>query len=70
MLKNHIAFKFLAVLVCALSLLVSLASGAGIIILIEEGLYENSIQELQEQNKENTLWGIAQNLAVRYAGMH
>ena len=69
-MKNHIAFKFLAVLVCALSLLVSLASGAGIIILIEAGLYENSLQELQEQSQENTLWGIAQNLAVRYAGMH
>ena len=42
-----LAFVFVAL--SALSLLVSLASGAGIIILIEEGLYENSIQELQEQ---------------------
>ena len=69
-MKNHIVFKFLAILVCALSLLVSLASGAGIIILIEAGLYENSLQEVQAQTQENTLWGIAQNLAVRYAGMH
>ena len=67
-MKNHIVFKFLAVVICALALLVSLASGVGVVALAEAGLYESTLEQLMQQNTEVHLQRIAQNLAEQYAG--
>ena len=67
-MKNHIIFKFLAVAVCALMLLVSLGSGVGVIVLAEAGLYERSVQDLKQDSVEALLHRAAQSLATRYAG--
>ncbi len=46
-MKYHMVFKFLAVLLCACCLLVSIGAGIGIFALVESGLYETTVEELR-----------------------
>ena len=66
-MKYHIAFKFLAVLLCACCLLVSLGAAAGIVTLAEAGLYDNTVQQLQKDTQESRLRFIAEDIAYEYA---
>jgi len=47
--KNHIAFKFLAVLLCAASLLGAVGSGLGIFALTEGDLYDKTVEQVYEE---------------------
>ena len=67
-MKNHIVFKFIAIALCALALLTSVASGIGIALLAYADLYENTVEQLQLEQIQQHLQLSAQNLAVRYAG--
>ncbi len=66
-MKNHIAIKFLALLLCACSLLAVVGSAAGVIFVAQAGLYTQDISELKEQTKEDDLQQLAQNVVARYA---
>ena len=68
-MRNHIAFKFLAVFLAALSLFAALGSGIGIFVFTAAGLYEESVEELYEENMESTRRHFAVNLAHRYASL-
>ena len=66
-MKNHIAFKFLAVLLCALTLLGSFVCIIGIAVLEQNDLYESDVPALEADYKERLLSYAAKNVLRRYA---
>ncbi len=69
-MRNHIAIKFVAIFLAALSLFVAVGSGAGIIALTASDLYNNSVDSRYDEQMANTRRNFAVNLAHRYASMH
>ena len=67
-MKYHIAFKFLAILLCAACLLVSVAAGIGIFALVESDLYNRTVDQLRKDNQESRLRLIAEDIAWDYVG--
>ena len=65
-MKYHIAFKFLAILLCAACLLVSVAAGIGIFALVESDLYNRTVDQLRKDNQEYRLRFIAEDIAWDY----
>ena len=47
-MKYNIAFKFLAVLLCAACLLGAVGSAAGILVLTEGELYDKTVPQVRE----------------------
>ena len=45
-MKNHIIFKFIAVLLCAASLMGAVGGVLGIVLLSSSGLYDVSVEEM------------------------
>ena len=68
-MKNHIAFKFLAIALCALALLSSVASGAGIVALTAAGLYDKTVNQVREESIKSIGKGMAHDVALHYASM-
>jgi len=66
-LKNHIVFKFLAILLCAAMLLTGLAGAVGIFALNETGLYYRTFDEAYGDYLERELEQAGQEIAQRYA---
>lgn len=66
-MKNHILIKFLAIVLAACCMLLSIASGVGIAVLISVGLYDNSVEDLQQARMRNVLESMAEQLAAKYA---
>ena len=66
-MKNHIIFKFLAIFLCAGSLLVCAASAVGVFAVAEAGLYTGTVEDIQERYLRGELNNLADDLAVRYA---
>ena len=66
-MKYHIAFKFLAILLCAACLLVSVAAGIGIFALVEADLYNQTVDQVRMENQEYRLRFIAEDIAWDYA---
>ena len=54
-MKNHIAFKFLAVLLCTLALFGSVASTGAIMALTGAGLYDKTVQQVRDAEVKS--WG-------------
>ena len=69
-MKYHIAFKFLAVALCAAFLLVTLGSAAGILALASQGLYGTSLDAMLEHAEENALERYAQYVGARFASVN
>ena len=69
-MRNHIAIKFIAIFLAALSLFVAVASGAGIVVPTVSDLYQNSVDSLYNEQMASTRRDFAVNLAHRYASMH
>ena len=69
-MKYHIAWKFLAFLLCTLFLLLSVSSAIGILVLADSGLYNNTVDEIQWQRMESNLRQFANSLAKRYAAVN
>ena len=65
-MKNHIAIKFLAVLLCALSLFTSIASVIGIAVLEREDIYAQDVPAIIEETKLRVLSGAAKAVAGQY----
>ena len=69
-MRNHIIFKFLAIFLCACSLLVCVGSAVGIIFIAEQGLYAGTVADIQDQQLRTNLNGLADEIAVRYAAQN
>ena len=69
-MKNHIIFKFLAVLLCAASLLGSVGSALGVFALTEGDLYDKTVEQVYEE--QLTLQGqhFADQTAITYASLN
>ncbi len=66
-MKNHIALKFLAILLCTVTLLGSILCVVGIAWLEQNELYEQDLDEMLEHSQERTLYSLAWTVAWRYA---
>ncbi len=69
-MRNHVAFKFVAILLCAAALLGAVGSAAGMLVLTELGLYDQTVDQMIEQNTQEHGQYYAQDLALRYASVH
>ena len=85
-MRNHIIFKFLAIVLCAAALLAAVGGGLGIFVMTESELYEKSVDELYYERLENYaldyginrwqffasqhLGGASSELAADYYGNH
>ena len=67
MKKYHIAYKFLAILLCACALLTGIAGAISVYAVADQGLYAYSVDELRYQSTYRELTGLAENLSIRYA---
>ena len=66
-MKDHLAFKFLALVLCACALLVTVASVVGVVGFIRIGLYSNSLEDLQDKQMSDDLGALAERTAMYYA---
>lgn len=66
-MRYNIAFKFLAVALCALMLLAALAGGFGILALLEGGLFDKTVAEVREEKIQNSGLGFSMQVAAHYA---
>ena len=66
-MKNHIVFKFLAIFLCACSLLVCAASAVGVFAVADAGLYTGTVEDIQVRYLWADLHSLADKLAVRFA---
>ena len=66
-MKHAIPVKFIAVLLCAASLLAAVAGGLSIVILAESGLYDKNANELYAEQMEDQAYWFAEGLAQSYA---
>ena len=66
-MKNHIIFKFLAVLLCAASLLGTVGGALGVFALTEADLYDRSAEEVYAEQLEIRGRDFAEYTARRYA---
>ena len=69
-MKHHVAVKFIAIVLAALALLGALSSAAGILVLMGFDLYNESVDELYEQQTTSERRAFAVNLAHRYASLN
>ena len=69
-MKHHVAVKFIAIILAALALLGAVASAAGIIVLMGSNLYNESVDDLYEQQTSSERRNFAVNLAHRYASLN
>ncbi len=65
-MKYSIVLKFLAILLCACCLLISVAAGIGIFALVEADLYNRTVDQLRKDNQEYRLRYIAEDIAFDY----
>ena len=66
-MKNSVVFKFIAVFLCAASLLGAVGSGLAIGAMTELGLYQRSWDEVYQESLKGSASGLASDIAVRYA---
>ncbi len=69
-MRNHIAFKFLAILLATLCLLTVVFSTVGIGLLIESGLYSSTLDEIYEDQTYYERRSFAIDLVYTYATLN
>ncbi len=67
-MRNHIAVKFLAVVLCAASLLSAAASAYAIYVLVETGLYSKTVDQVIDEQARSVHTRFSNTLALEYAG--
>lgn len=65
-MKNHIIFKFIAVLLCAASLLGAVGSAAGILLLTDCDLYNKTVDQLKKNRIQESTQHYSESLALMY----
>lgn len=68
-MKNHVVFKFLAVLLSAFVLMTAVGSGAGIVMLSHYDLYNRTVEQGYEEVLSEIRQDFASELVFRYASM-
>ena len=66
-MKNNIVFKFIAIVLCAASLLGALGSAAGVLVLSSGDLYNKTVEQVKQENMELFVGHYANSLALQYA---
>ena len=66
-MKNSIFMKALAILLCAVSLMGIVGSTAGALTLVENDLYNKTVDQVLEQRVQELATSAAQQLGSRYA---
>ena len=66
-MKNHIIFKFIAVILCAACLLGTVGSAAGIFVLTQADLYNKTVDQVVAEKIQNDGKSYANILALRHA---
>ena len=66
-MKNHIIFKFIAILLCAASLTGAVGGIAGVVLLFSAGLYDVSVEEMVSAQVSRDSGELADWLAKNYA---
>ena len=66
-MKDHLAFKFIALILCACALFVTVASTVGIVSFVNIGLYSSSLEDLQDKQMAEELGDLAERMAMYYA---
>ena len=69
-MRYHISLKFIAILLAAVTLLGVVGSAVGIICLTSANLYNESVDELYEEQMASTRRSFAVNIAHRYASLY
>ena len=65
-MKYNIVFKFIAVLLCAATLLGAIGSGVGIFALTEMGLYDKTVDQVYRERVESQGRSFADELAMEF----
>ncbi len=65
-MKYHIAFKFLAVILCAACLLGAVGSAAGVLVLTEGELYDKTVPQVREEIIRSRAETLARDTAMYY----
>ena len=66
-MKNAIVFKFVAIVLCAASLLGAVGSGLGIFVMTESGLYDKTVEEVYQERVKSSGEYYATSLTQDYA---
>ena len=66
-MKNHIILKFIAVLLCAASLLGAVGSGLGIFLMTEMDLYDKTVDQVYNERIETNGRELAHKVGMHYA---
>ena len=66
-MKNNIVFKFLAILLCAASLLGIVGGAAGALVLAEGDLYNRTVDEMIDEQLRSNAAFFAEQTALSYA---
>ena len=67
-MKNSLVLKFIAVLLCAAALLGIIASGLGMFVMSEAGLYNKSVEQLRQERIAQECEALARKEAMYYCG--
>ena len=65
-MKNHIAFKFIAVVLCAASLLGAVGSGLGIFAMTDLDLYSKSVDQVYREQVDRNGRNLAHKIGMHY----
>jgi len=67
-MKNNIVFKFIAILLCAASLMGAVGASAGVVVLMEGDLYNKAVEQVKQERIQQNTESYANVLALMYAG--
>ena len=65
-MKNHLVFKFLAVVLSALALLSTILGSVGVIAFADIGLYSDSLTNVQSKQMASDMLALAERIAMHY----
>ena len=65
-MKNHIAIKFLAIVLCAASLTAAVGCACATVVLVENDLYDRNIEELRQERLDSACWDLSYYLVNDY----
>ena len=66
-MKHNIVFKFLAIILCAASLLGMVCSAGAVVVLTEMGLYDRTVEQVRQEQVQNISLSLAQSVAQEYS---
>ena len=65
-MKHSIVLKSIAIILAAVALVAAVGSAIGLFALVDSGLYNKSVEDLQRENNENIVASVADSLVREY----